>query len=74
MAMRTLNKPAPRTATTIKTPRRHRDVGGLHLSIALEDRLRWAFIETPQGKLAELNLDQRRDLPLANAPKEAGTL
>jgi len=74
MASRTLNKLDPRTAATIKTPGRHSDGGGLYLSIDLSGRRRWVFMYTRDGKRTELGLGGGRDLTLANARKEAGTL
>lgn len=74
MATRTLNKLDPRTATTIKTPGRHSDGGGLYLSIDPTGRRRWVFMYTRDGKRTELGLGGGRDLSLANARKEAGTL
>ena len=74
MATRTLNKLDPRTAATIKTPGRHSDGGGLYLSIDLSGRRRWVFMYTRDGKRTELGLGGGRDLTLANARKEAGTL
>jgi len=74
MATRTLNKLDPRTAATIKTPGRHSDGGGLYLSIDPTGRRRWVFMYTRDGKRTELGLGGGRDLSLANARKEAGTL
>ncbi|KQR80516.1 tyrosine-type recombinase/integrase [Sphingomonas sp. Leaf343] len=74
MATRTLNKLDPRTAATIKTAGRHSDGGGLYLSIDPTGRRRWVFMYTRGGKRTELGLGGGRDLTLANARKEAGTL
>lgn len=74
MATRTLNKLDPRTAATIKAPGRHSDGGGLYLSIDPNGRRRWVFMYTRDGKRTELGLGGGRDLSLANARKEAGTL
>jgi integrase len=74
MATRTLNKLDPRTAATIKTAGRHSDGGGLYLSIDPTGRRRWVFMYTRDGKRTELGLGGGRDLTLANARKEAGTL
>ena len=74
MAARTLNKLDPRTAATIKTAGRHSDGGGLYLSIDPNGRRRWVFMYTRDGKRTELGLGGGRDLTLANARKEAGTL
>ena len=74
MATRTLNKLDARTAATIKTPGRHSDGGGLYLSIDPTGRRRWVFMYTRDGKRTELGLGGGRDLTLANARKEAGTL
>lgn len=74
MATRTLNKLDPRTAATIKTAGRHSDGGGLYLSIDPTGRRRWVFMYTRDGKRTELGLGGGRDLSLANARKEAGTL
>ena len=74
MATRTLNKLDPRTAATIKTPGRHSDGGGLYLSVDSTGRRRWVFMYTRDGKRTELGLGGGRDLSLANARKEAGTL
>lgn len=74
MATRTLNKLDPRTAATIKTTGRHSDGGGLYLSIDPTGRRRWVFMYTRDGKRTELGLGGGRDLTLANARKEAGTL
>lgn len=74
MATRTLNKLDPRTAATIKTPGRHSDGGGLYLSVDTTGRRRWVFMYTRDGKRTELGLGGGRDMSLANARKEAGTL
>ena len=74
MATRTLNKLDPRTAATIKTAGRHSDGGGLYLSIDPTGRRRWVFMYTRNGRRTELGLGGGRDLSLANARKEAGTL
>ena len=74
MATRTLNKLDARTAATIKTAGRHSDGGGLYLSIDPTGRRRWVFMYTRDGKRTELGLGGGRDLTLANARKEAGTL
>ncbi|SFP51791.1 tyrosine-type recombinase/integrase [Sphingomonas rubra] len=74
MATRTLNKLDPRTAATIKAPGRHSDGGGLYLSVDPNGRRRWVFMYTRDGKRTELGLGGGRDLSLANARKEAGTL
>jgi integrase len=74
MATRTLNKLDPRTAATIKTAGRHSDGGGLYLSIDPTGRRRWVFMYTREGKRTELGLGGGRDLTLANARKEAGSL
>lgn len=74
MATRTLNKLDPRTAATIKAPGRHSDGGGLYLSVDPTGRRRWVFMYTRDGKRTELGLGGGRDLSLANARKEAGTL
>ena len=74
MATRTLNKLDPRTAATMKKSGRHSDGGGLYLSIDPTGRRRWVFMYTRDGKRTELGLGGGRDLTLANARKEAGTL
>ncbi|WP_083925664.1 tyrosine-type recombinase/integrase [Sphingomonas sp. Mn802worker] len=74
MTSRTLNKLDARTAATIKTPGRHSDGGGLYLSIDPQGRRRWVFMYTRNGKRTELGLGGGRNLSLANARKEAGTL
>jgi integrase len=74
MAARTLNKLDTRTAATIKTSGRHSDGGGLYLAIDATGRRRWVFMYTRDGKRTELGLGGGRDLTLANARKEAGTL
>lgn len=74
MATRTLNKLDPRTAATIKATGRHSDGGGLYLSVDPTGRRRWVFMYTRDGKRTELGLGGGRDLSLANARKEAGTL
>ncbi|KQS49729.1 tyrosine-type recombinase/integrase [Sphingomonas sp. Leaf198] len=74
MATRTLNKLDSRTAATIKTAGRHSDGGGLYLSVDPTGRRRWVFMYTRNGKRTELGLGGGRDLTLANARKEAGTL
>lgn len=53
---------------------RHSDGGELYLSIDPTGRRRWVFMYTRTGKRTELGLGGGRDLSLANARKEAGTL
>lgn len=74
MTTRTLNKLDARTVATIKKPGRHSDGGGLYLSVDQTGRRRWVFLYTRDGKRTELGLGGGRDLSLANARKEAGSL
>lgn len=74
MPARTVNRLDARTAATIKTAGRHSDGGGLYLSIDPAGRRRWVFMFTRDGRRTELGLGSGRDLSLANARKEAGTL
>jgi integrase len=68
--MRKLNKLTARTVATAKAGF-HSDGGGLYLAVDADGRKRWIFRYARQGKQRDLGLGSARDLPLADARKQA---
>jgi hypothetical protein len=70
---RALRKLNARMVATLKTPGRHRDGGGLYLSISKDGRQRWVFLYNQNGKLREMGLGSAQDVSLAEARDKAAS-
>src|SRR5262245_32929527 len=72
--MRVLNRLSARAVTTIKTPGRHADGGGLYLQLKNGGRS-WLFLyrDRASGRLREMGLGSLVAVPLADARQRAAT-
>src|ERR687894_2712253 len=60
-----------RTVTTLTTPGRHSDGGGLYLNVTASGARSWVFMWKVAGRRREMGLDSLRDVPLAKARDRA---
>jgi integrase len=68
---RSINRLTARTVTTLKTPGRHADGGGLYLHIDASAAKRWVFVFQWHGKRKEMGLGSAGVVGLAEAREAA---
>jgi integrase len=68
---RSINRLTARAVTTLKTPGRHADGGGLYLQVDPSLAKRWVFVFQWRGQRKEMGLGSAATVPLADAREGA---